>query len=93
MSVTWDQALFYANLAAQGLLLLGAVWCIAFPKRRLYPMTKKGPVYYAMWLLFYFAFLSNPVLAIADWNTGPWTSEWRFVIGGPLVVLGGAFVT
>ena len=93
MNVQWEQGLFYANLAAHGLLLLGAVWCIAFPARRIYPMAKKGAFYYAMWLLFYFAFLSNPVLAIVHWNTGPWTSAWRFVIGGPLVVLGGAFVT
>lgn len=93
MSVSWEHALLWANLAGQGLLLVGAVWCIALPQQRLYPMTSKGPVYYAMWLLFTFAFVSNPVLAIAHWDTGPWTSSWRFVVGGPLVMLGSTLVT
>lgn len=93
MSTTWTVPLFYANVAAQGLLLLGAGWCIAVPSRRIYPMESRGVVFYSMWLLFYFAFLSNFALVLLDWNTGPWTSTSRFFIGGPLALFGTAFVS
>ncbi len=38
MSAEWLRGVFYANLLAQGLLLKGAAWCIAFPKQRIYKM-------------------------------------------------------
>ena len=92
MISTWTAPLFYANLAAHGLLLLGAAWCVAFPNRRIYPMQRKNTVYYAMWLLFYFAFLSNFALILLDWNSGPWTSHNRFFVVGPLALVGLLFV-
>tara|TARA_R110002096_G_scaffold434832_5_gene658280 strand:- start:90811 stop:91374 length:564 start_codon:yes stop_codon:yes gene_type:complete len=93
MTSTWTELLFYANVAAQGLLLVGAAWCIAFPARRIYPMDHKGAVFYVMWLIFYFAFLSNFALVLLDWNSGPWTSTSRFFIGGPMALFGAAFVS
>ena len=92
MMSEWTEPLFFANLAAHGLLLLGAAWCVAFPNRRIYPMQRKNTVYYAMWLLFYFAFLSNFALILLDWNSGPWTSHNRFFVGGPLALVGLMFV-
>lgn len=85
--------LFLANFSAQAVLLLGAVWCIALPDRRVYPMTGKTPWLYGMWALFYFAFASNFALVILDWNTGLWTSWHRFILGGVLAALGGGLVT
>jgi protein-S-isoprenylcysteine O-methyltransferase Ste14 len=92
MGVSWALSLFYANLTAHGVLLAGAVWCIAFPKLRVYPMEAKGFWFYAMWLLFYFAFASNVALVIIDWNTGLWLSNLRFFLGLPLAALGAGFV-
>ena len=93
MSVQWEQGLFYANLAAHGLLLLGAVWCIAFPSRRIYPMECKNGWWFTMWVLFGFIFLSNPVFVILDWNTGLWQSPVRFWLAGPVFFSGAALVS
>lgn len=92
MTASWAQALLHANLAANALLLAGAVWCIAFPDRRLYPMTSRTGWYYAMWALFGLVFVSNPVFVVLDWNTGLLTSGLRFWLAGPLVLLGAGLV-
>lgn len=84
--------LLYANLLAHGALLLGAVWCIAFPERRIYPMERKGASYYGMWLLFYFVLLSNASFVVLDWNSGLWSGPLRFSLGGPILLLGTAFL-
>ena len=83
---------FLLNVVAQGVLLVGAVWCVARPKRRIYPMERKGTAYYAMWALFIFAFSSNAAFVVLDWNTGPWVSHLRFVAGVPILGLGIAFL-
>ncbi len=92
MNVSWITPLFHFNVLAHVALLLGAVWCIALPERRLYPMRSKGLSFYAMWFLFYFVFLTNVALVVLDWNTGPLSPELRFLGGGPLLMLGAAFV-
>ena len=89
---TGQMTLFYVNVFAHGLLLLGATWCIAFPSHRIYPMQRRSAVFYIMWLLFYLVFFSNFALVLLDWNSGPWTSMGRFFIGGPLAFFGAAFV-
>ena len=85
--------LFLANVGAQLVLLLGAVWCIAVPDRRVYPMTQRSGWLYVMWALFYFAFASNLAIVILDWNSGLWPSWHRLAIAVPLAALGGALVT
>jgi protein-S-isoprenylcysteine O-methyltransferase Ste14 len=92
MDAPWAQLLLYANLLAQLALLSGAVWCIAFPARRIYPMARPDGWYVALWTLFGFIFLSNPVFVFLDWNTGPLVGPLRFWLAGPLVSLGGALV-
>lgn len=81
-------ALVATNLAAQSALFIGAIWCIAFPERRIYPMSGKTAWYYAMWLLFYFVLFTNPLFVVLDWNTGVWTSPLRFWLAVPLVFAG-----
>ena len=92
MDIGWIVPLFYANVFANGVLLLGTIWSIALPERRAYPMRAKGASYYSMWLLFDFIILSNLALVVLDWNTGPLSAELRFLIGGPILVLGAAFL-
>jgi len=84
--------LFWINVVCHMLFLVGLVWCIVFPAKRIYPMNTKGALYYIMWLMFVFVFLSNFALVILDWNTGPWTSPLRLILGGPLAILGGGLL-
>lgn len=92
MDTAWAQALLYANLGANAGLLLGAIWCISFPSRRIYPMARRDGWYFAMWALFGFVFFTNPTFVFLDWNSGIWTSSLRFWLGGPLLFLGGGLV-
>lgn len=85
--------LFWANVVCNLLLLVGAVWCVAVPTLRIYPMSAKGPLYYAMWLMFWWVFGSGFALVVLDWNTGPWTSPLRLVLGVPLALVGGGLVS
>ena len=92
MNIGWIVPLFYANVLVNGVLLLGTIWSIALPERRVYPMRAKGASFYSMWLLWDFVILSNVALVVLDWNTGPLSPELRFLTGGPIVVLGAAFL-
>jgi len=93
MEPAWAQVLLYGNLVAQMTLLAGAVWCIAFPARRIYPMQQPDGWYYSMWGLFGFIFLSNFLFVLLDWNAGLWTSSLRFWLAVPVALLGAALVT
>ena len=86
-------ALFWSNVACHLVLLGGAVWSVAFPSRRVYPMSVKGMFYYAMWAMFWFVFGTNFALVLLDWNTGIWDSPQRFVLGVPVALLGGSLVS
>jgi protein-S-isoprenylcysteine O-methyltransferase Ste14 len=93
MDATWARLLLYANLLSHTALLAGAVWCIALPSRRIYPMERPDFWYYTLWTLFGFVFLSNPAFVILDWNSGLFSSPLRFWIAGPIAFLGAALVT
>ncbi len=93
MSADAAAALFWASVAAHGVLLLGTAWCIAVPTRRIYPMTKKTFVYYVMWALFWFVYAATLALVALDWNSGPWSSPLRWLVGVPVAASGAAFVT
>ena len=92
MSADWTRYLLHANLVVHVVLITGVVWCIAFPGRRIYPMSRKDGWYYAMWSLFTLVALSNPALVILDWNSGLWSSALRFWLGIPVFALGVAFL-
>lgn len=93
MNAGWAQLLLYANLISNTVLLVGALWCIALPSRRIYPMVRPNGWYYLMWALFGFIFFSNPVFVVLDWNSGSWPSALRFWLAVPVASLGGALVT
>jgi len=93
MTTFWAHGLLHANLVAHALLIAGALWCIAFPARRIYPMTAKNGWYYLMWALFAFIFASNLVFVVVDWNSGLWTSGLRIWLGLPVAVSGSMFVS
>ena len=77
MDTNWAQSVLLTNLLAHMVLIAGALWCIAFPAHRVYPLSGKNFWYYSMWTLFNFIFLSNAAFILLDWSTGPWTSSLR----------------
>ena len=93
MDATWAQLLLYSNLLAHAALLVGVVWCIAFPARRVYPMAERDAWYFATWTLFGFVFFSNPVLVVLDWSSGLWPGALRYWLAAPLVLVGGGLVS
>lgn len=93
MSAGWAWALLHANLLSNTALLAGALWCIAFPDRRIYPMARPDAGYVLMWTLFGLVFASNLLFVVLDWNSGPWTSGLRFWLALPVAFLGAALVT
>lgn len=92
METAWARGLLYSNLLSQLALFAGALWSIAFPDRRVYPMMRRDGWWLAMWILFGFAFLTNPVFVVLDWDSGSLASPLRFWIGAPVVLTGSALV-
>jgi protein-S-isoprenylcysteine O-methyltransferase Ste14 len=93
MDARWAELLLLANLTSHALLLLGAIWCVAFPSRRIYPMERRNGWYVVLWVLFGFVFVSNPVFVVLDWNSGVWQSGLRFWLALPVAFLGAALVS
>lgn len=85
--------IFWSNVVIQLVLIAGAVWSIALPSRRVYPMKSKDFFYYSMWFLFWVVFAEHAALVVLDWDSGSWTSPNRLVIGIPIAALGSALVT
>jgi len=92
MDATWAWPLLLANLTANSALLVGALWCIAFPARRVYPMARPDVWYWAMWAGFALVLTSNPVFVVLDWNSGAFGNPLRFWLAGPLVAVGSLLV-
>ena len=80
MNAAWAQLLLYTNLLAQAALFVGALWCIAVPARRIYPMARRDGWYVALWVLL-------------DWNTGLWPGAMRFWLAAPFILAGGGLVS
>lgn len=80
---------FAADAAIHLVLLLGIVWSVMAPARRIWPPpAERSWLGGLIWLLFYLAFGLNAVLLLLDWNSGPFAGNLRFAVGFPLIVLG-----
>ena len=70
--------------------LAGAVWSTAVPDRRLWPPPRRRSWPYVLnWGGFYAVCGINVLLLLMYWNSWGFQSPQRFLIGVPLVVLGG----
>lgn len=70
--------------------LTGAVWSVAVPGRRLWPPPGRGSWQYLLtWVGFYAVCAINVLLLLMDWDSWVFPSPLRFIVGVPLVVLGG----
>jgi len=81
--------LFYIDSLLNLVILLGAVWSIGYPKKRIWPPPQKYSWQFNIsWLLFSLIFLINAVLVVLDWNTWIIADSIRFYLGIPLIVIG-----
>lgn len=88
------EILFVTDLIAHYLLLIGIVWSIAYPNKRIWPPPKKGTWQHTItWILFYLAFALNGVLIFMDWNSWLFTSNARLFLGIPIAIVGSLLVS
>ncbi len=88
------ELLFIADVAILMTLVMGAVWSVAFPARRIWPPPGKGSWQNRLtWTCFYLVFALNTALLIIDWNAWVFDSYHRFIIGVPLAVIGALLVS
>ncbi len=71
--------------------IAGAVWSVAVPERRLWPPPSRGSWPYLLnWLGFYVVCGINLLLILMYWDSWVFQGPLRFLVGVPLVVLGGS---
>ncbi len=86
--------LFTANAVTLVVLLIGAVWSVAFPEKRIWPPPRKHSWQHMLtWACFYLVFIFNAALFVLDWNSWLFESEIRLVLGIPLALIGGLLVS
>ena len=70
--------------------LAGAVWSVVVPDRRLWPPPGRGSWPHLLtWASFWTVIGINVLLLLMYWNSWVFQSPLRFIIGVPLVMLGG----
>ncbi len=92
--ITLADLLFTADVIILLVLLMGAVWSVALPEKRIWPPPQKRSWQYMLtWACFYLVFLFNAVLLVLDWNSWLFQSEIRLILGIPLALIGALLVS
>ena len=82
--------LFTINLVALFVMLVGIVWSVVCPDRRLWPPPGRHSWQYVVtWTCFCVAIGLNGCLLFLDWNSWFFAGNLRFLLGFPLALLGG----
>jgi protein-S-isoprenylcysteine O-methyltransferase Ste14 len=85
--------LFYINIFDLFILMLGLLWSVFKPDQRIWPPPGKSSWQYILtWILFYLAFGLNTLLIILDWNNWIFPNPLRFLLGIPLILIGGSLL-
>ncbi len=84
--------LFAVDVIILMVLLIGTVWSVAFPDRRIWPLQRHSWKYILTWACFYSIFALNAALFVLDWNSWIFPSQLRLVVGVPLALIGGLLV-
>lgn len=86
--------LFIVGLISQYVLLVGTVWSVAFPDKRIWPPPRKWSWQYLLsWVLFYLTFILVAVFIFVDWNSWLFTQNGRFYLGVPIAIVGAMLVS
>ncbi len=87
------EMIFALDVAVLTLLLVGVVWSVGVPSRRLWPPRVEGSWPHRLtWLFFYLVFGLNALLILLDWNAWALKSNLRLVLGVPVALLGALLV-
>jgi protein-S-isoprenylcysteine O-methyltransferase Ste14 len=85
---------FYTNISVHYAMLVGVIFSIAYPSKRIWPPLKKWSWQYIVtWFLFYAAVTLTIILAFLTWDTWIISSEIRYFIGIPASLIGGVLVS
>jgi len=88
-----SERLFAVDVAILMVLLVGTIWSVAFPEKRIWPPPQKRSWQYILtWGCFYSIFALNAALFVLDWNSWMFSSPLRLVVGVPLALIGGLLV-
>ena len=88
------QILFVADVTTLFILLLGVLWSVAKPRKRIWPPPGRRSWQYALtWIGFYVVFALNAALFVLDWNAWIFDDGIRLVLGIPLSIVGAMLVS
>ena len=89
--VEFAHALFAIAVVLLFILLAGSVWSAVFPERRVWPPPRRYSWQHLLtWACFYTVCGCNVALLFMDWNSWIFPSDLRFIVGIPLMLLGGS---
>lgn len=92
--MSFRYVIFFLDVILNLLLLLGAVWSIAKPQRRIWPPpNRKSWQFWVTWFIFAAVFALNSLLMVTDWDSWIFHGNLRFILGIVLVLLGSSLVT
>ena len=82
--------LFVVDVVILTLSLVGAAWSVACPSRRIWPPPDRGSWQHVLtWAAFLAIVGLSAALVFLDWNSWIFDHALRFIVGVPLVFLGG----
>ena len=89
-----SELLFTVDVIILIVLLMGAVWSVAFPDTRIWPPPQRRSWQYMLtWACFYSVFALNTALLVLDWNSWIFSNKLRLIVGIPLALIGGLLVS
>jgi protein-S-isoprenylcysteine O-methyltransferase Ste14 len=89
-----SELLFTADVIILMVLLVGTVWSVAFPEKRIWPPPRKRSWQYLLaWACFYSVLALNTALFVLDWNSWIFSNELRLIVGIPVALIGGLLVS
>jgi protein-S-isoprenylcysteine O-methyltransferase Ste14 len=87
------QTIFLVDVSLLCLLLLGGMWSVAFPKKRVWPPGGGSWQHRLTWACFYPVFLANALLFVFDWDSWILKDMSRLILGIPLTIVGALLVS
>ena len=92
--VNLKESIFLVDVVINYILLIGVIWSVVFPEKRIWPPPKKWSWQFSTtWAFFLIAFILNALLIVLDWNTWVIPYEFRFLIGVPITIVGALLTT
>ncbi len=86
--------LFVPDVLILTVLLIGTMWSVAYPAKRIWPPPGSRSWQYRLtWASFYLVFALNAALLILDWNSWLFETNLRLIVGIPLALIGALLVS